>query len=312
MQPERNFAETAPDFSNDEKDLPIELMNAVWADVDLLLAGKRPDYAAGLHVKHGRTICESLGITRNQYKMLRELQRPSLDDLKVLKDTGELPMEDYGYMCMVHRTNNCYQKHIDMMQFTSISKIRRYLEKKKIKHTSDYFDYLGWIEEMGYDMHSEFNLFPKRFTTVHDEKAKEYQRFNSERAKEEARIFNEMMASARENMSEKDPSRMEMAGLFIRPPYKLEELRQEGEILHHCVGTYIDRVAKGETMIFFIRKVEKPDMPYFTLEWKKGKVVQCRGMRNCDMTPAVKAFTAAFAAEMKAFEEGRLAERKAG
>lgn len=273
---------------------------------------ERPDYANGLHLKTERTICESLGISRNQYKMLRKVARPTLDDLKVLKDVGEIPFEDYQFLCSKEKLNSNYRRYIDMMRHTTIGKIRRYMEKQGIKHDSDYLDYLGWIEEMGYDMRSNFNLFPGRFLDVHDQKMEEYQHFRSERAKEEARIFNEMMAKAREQMQEDDPARMEYSGLFIRPPYRLEELKQEGEVLHHCVATYTERVAKGETMIFFIRKIEAPDMPYFTLEWKHGRIIQCRGMRNCDMTPAVKTFTCIFAEKMQEYEREQMKQRKEG
>jgi len=59
---------------------------------------------------------------------------------------------------------------------------------------------------------------------------------------------------------------------------------------------------KGETAIFFVRKLEEPDKPYYTLEWKDHKVVQCRGFHNCDMTPEVKAFTEIFGEQMKEYE----------
>lgn len=40
-----------------------------------------------------------------------------------------------------------------------------------------------------------------------------------------------------------------------------------------------------------IRREEKPDEPYYTLEIKpEGKFIQCRGEHNCNMTPEVEAF----------------------
>ena len=67
-------------------------------------------------------------------------------------------------------------------------------------------------------------------------------------------------------------------------------------------------------MILFVRKENEPDIPYFTLEYKDGKVAQCRGEHNCPMTKDVKAFVEAF--ERKMQEEGGgktpVKERKAG
>ena len=73
----------------------------------------------------------------------------------------------------------------------------------------------------------------------------------------------------------------------------------------------MERVRKGETMIFFIRRKEAPEKPYYTLEWH-GKVVQCRGSHNCDMTPEVKAFVQIFQEKMTEYASEPQKHRKAG
>lgn len=67
-------------------------------------------------------------------------------------------------------------------------------------------------------------------------------------------------------------------------------------------------------MILFVRKEAAPDVPYFTLEYKDGKVVQCRGKNNCEMTKDVKAFVKAFEQKMKEEngKENSVKERRAG
>lgn len=65
-------------------------------------------------------------------------------------------------------------------------------------------------------------------------------------------------------------------------------------------------------MIFFIRLEADPEKPFYTLEWK-GRVVQCRGFKNCDMTPEVKAFVKAFEQKMQEYErKPEIKHRKAG
>lgn len=96
----------------------------------------------------------------------------------------------------------------------------------------------------------------------------------------------------------------------MRVPRDAQEIKNEGAALHHCVGTYVDRVAKGQTHIFFVRRVEEPDTPYFTMEYNNGRVIQCRGSHNCGMPSSVKAFVAAFEKLMKEREEKM--ERKCG
>ena len=88
-------------------------------------------------------------------------------------------------------------------------------------------------------------------------------------------------------------------GLVLVVPKSPDEIRAEGETLHHCVGGYVERVARGETNIFFVRKASEPDKPYFTLEYRDMKVIQCRGLRNCEMPPDVEAFVKVFEKKMQ-------------
>ena len=54
----------------------------------------------------------------------------------------------------------------------------------------------------------------------------------------------------------------------------------EGAYLHHCVGGYVSRMAAGETAILLIREENDRERPFYTLEWREGRVVQCRTRNN--------------------------------
>lgn len=74
-----------------------------------------------------------------------------------------------------------------------------------------------------------------------------------------------------------------------------EELIAEGDALHHCVGTYADKHAKGQCTIILIRKQSEPDKPYYTMELSaRGTIVQVRGDHNRGMTKDVEAFVEAY------------------
>ena len=55
----------------------------------------------------------------------------------------------------------------------------------------------------------------------------------------------------------------------------------EGEKLNHCVGrkNYDQKFVREESLIFFIRNKEEPDIPFVTVEYslKNHKVLQCYG-----------------------------------
>lgn len=77
-------------------------------------------------------------------------------------------------------------------------------------------------------------------------------------------------------------------------PHDAEEIVREGKRQQHCVGGYCDRVARGTSVIVFIRREEAKDDNFYTAEFKpnmnKLDIVQVRGQRNADMTADVRAF----------------------
>lgn len=66
----------------------------------------------------------------------------------------------------------------------------------------------------------------------------------------------------------------------ILVPRKLSEITEEGIKLSHCVGGYIDRVARGMTNILFLRKNSEKDSPFYTIEVRDGNVIQIHGKYN--------------------------------
>ena len=60
-----------------------------------------------------------------------------------------------------------------------------------------------------------------------------------------------------------------------------KDLINEGNILHHCVGSYNydQKFAREESLIFFVRNKDNIQTPFVTLEYSldKHKVLQCYG-----------------------------------
>ncbi len=68
---------------------------------------------------------------------------------------------------------------------------------------------------------------------------------------------------------------------IVIQPHFLDEIIKEGEKLCHCVGGYVDRHARGELTIMFLREKSNPGKPFYTVEVSnKLKIVQCRGLHN--------------------------------
>ena len=62
------------------------------------------------------------------------------------------------------------------------------------------------------------------------------------------------------------------------------ELVKEGEMLNHCVGKmgYDQKLAREDSLIFFVRRKEEPNTPFVTVEYSpsKHKILQTHGMHN--------------------------------
>lgn len=153
--------------------------------------------------------------------------------------------------------------------------------KGKLRSTQFLLDYWRMVWEVQRVL-PEALMFPKDLQRRHDEAVMQ------KKVKTDAKISAQIRARAASAawMAFED----EETGLFIRPAANQEELIHEGEVLSHCVRTYAATVARGETLILFIRYTTYPNMPYYTLEYRDGVVAQNRGRNNCERTPEVKLF----------------------
>ena len=248
-------------------------------------------------------------VIRWQGKMLKDCFKFPMTFLKV-KSPQDWSMEDINSM------NRLYEKMGEKMTMkdaqtaleaavkiedyeaalshTSPAKALRYIEKqfaqkngywdgyRKADVAHEYRDYIAECEQLNLDFSDKEVLFPKNLRTAH-ERTMVQVAFEQDKAKMEA--FTKVVRRLQKFNWEKD-------GLCIRPAAHWVELKLEGKVLHHCVGGYADRMAEGKTAIFLIRRTDAPEEPFYTLELKDKKIIQCRGdhNRSYQMEETVKAF----------------------
>ena len=147
-------------------------------------------------------------------------------------------------------------------------------------------DYLLDCATLGLDLNDRAVLLPKDLNAAHRRTIAQVKHKANEAKRAEFHRRAEKLAAWR----------YEADGLLIRPAADADELIAEGGALHHCVGGYADRMADGETDIFFVRRLDAPDEPYYTLELKNRSVVQCRTLHNASYegNQAVYDFVAAW------------------
>jgi len=148
-------------------------------------------------------------------------------------------------------------------------------------HFRDWQDYIRNCKKMGYDVTNEFIAFPKNFKEAHDRVADLVEEKREQEAAQKRAAMEQKIASMYERFQEQYG--WSNKNFCIAAPHSAEEITEEAQTLHNCVGTYLERVAKGECIILFLRQNENLDTPFYTIEVKDFNIAQCRGKCNTPM-----------------------------
>ena len=241
---------------------------------------------------------QMLGLNKEEFRHMRRMgwSAEDLERYRLVKKVGirmKLP-EDMELL----KTRPAYDINLVLEGAPQADFWRtiRYLSRQK----SDWRtlrDYRRMAAEDGRDLTDNLVCWPRNLAASHQRQIAEREAIrNRKEAEKRAREQAERKEKFRERLAVLEELSFQQDGLLIRPCADEDELRQEGKELHHCVGSYAKDHASGKTAILFIRKVEAPDKPFFTLEFdeKRQTVRQNRGLRNCDRTPEVAAFERAW------------------
>jgi hypothetical protein len=272
----------------------------------LVSAGVEDQSFHGAVNLHAHDLRRALGLTRNEIDEAREclIGLYGLAFYKKMRGRNDsIPMavaEEYGDRGEFRSKGTCVMtKDMTRIQRTGIplGVVLSYLYKTATKKRSplllsDYADYLSECEELGLDLTDKKVLVPKDLREAHERTGATVAEL---RAKEQAaayltglRGFDDLVAP------------FASGSLMVRTAESAAEVVQEGNVLHHCVGSYLGRVARGECAIMLIREADRPDEPFYTLELSRdGRVSQVRGKYNCQTTVEVDAFVEEFKTTLK-------------
>jgi len=253
------------------------------------LDGERTFYAINWR---GKNPLQVLGLSKQE---LRDINKQDLTmrflDLRILKlgkrDGSNLtPAEaeviagTWGWML---------DGHLKLIKYGNLRQLNNYfakqLAKNKIKHYDDCFrawrDYLADCKQLEMDLTKEKIVFPRNLHRAHQNTIK-LVKYKADEILDRRIRLRFTVLDKLYNFSH--------SGLLIRPAESTKEIIAEGSALSHCIGGYSKRYAEGQTDLFFIRKADEPDRPYYSVEIQKGKLIQCRGYKNCEATEEIKNF----------------------
>ncbi len=154
-----------------------------------------------------------------------------------------------------------------------------YYDKETI--LTDYRDYLCMSEGLELDLKNSFVLFPADLKKAHD-------KVNDISDKKQALLYDRQIQKQFEEMNQR--YHFVKYGFAVLLPHTAKEILEEGQNLHHCVGSYVKKVVKRESTILFVRKVGEQGKSLCTIEIHNGELVQARCYGNEPPTPAIQRF----------------------
>lgn len=245
-----------------------------------------------------QTVFKALKIDRGQ---LKEIQASGikvtigfLEEYRKFRNANiKISVEDINKVAEIKNLYLYTRDTSAIEEVTTWPKLIKYI-KKQIKdvdnsrelgeygtRVGDWMDYIAECKTLNYDISKESTIFPKDLLVAHERASQLIEFKKNEKMKKEL----EKRREEREKLA------FSYKDLVIRAAVDQEELIAEGKELHHCVGGYAERYAKGETHILVIRNIKELDKPFYTVEISTSfKVVQVRGLRNISANKEVRTF----------------------
>lgn len=220
--------------------------------------------------KHGKTAREALGINGDRINRLKNLNGGEIT-------LGWLQYEEETGIKIRQRTlerlegKGINRRDLDTVLQCGVTPERalNYIEKQTRAQSDtliEWRDYLKIAKEENLDVHDDIVRMPKELHKRHNELVELRNKKADEKRLKKYRKYDRQI---RKRLGEAAIYLWEDKNYMIVPAAKCEELMREGRTLHHCVGandTYMKKMAAGISWILFLRRKERPEEPYYTIE----------------------------------------------
>lgn len=261
-----------------------ELENYCKIYEQLIKIGIDPYYLNGKIKQDGSTPVEILQLTPQSVKILKEIGSKYHNALQVIEK--EFQGQAINYINTFAKLDD-YDTHnatrlakLVNEANLSIPKLYKYLHKEApmqqgLYNPSETLTLLYDSFNLAKDLELPFDKNPKALKRYHDTLVKEHKVIADAKK-------NEMFAIAMEEYkhleytpdakvimpkegSEEEP-KIIPPEFLIRLPKDAQDLIREGKVMRHCVASYVDRIIRRETLVFFLRRSSAPDEPFCTIE----------------------------------------------
>ena len=191
---------------------------------------------------------------------------------------AQVQKDEHRKKCFIREGNN---KEIYKLFKDNLEQFSNYI-KQQGTSVAAYRDYLNACLYLGLDMSLSKNRIPHEFRRWHDIRIDEY---NTKRmiddAEKRKELYEQFGRIAEKYLALQREGKDNYIVIIAKSP---ADLIAEGEALNHCVGrmNYDQRFVKEESLVFFVRDKNTPQIPLATVEYslQRHKVLQCYGRND--------------------------------
>ena len=254
-------------------------------------------------IEYGTSLQECLGIDGAGVNRMKQTNGglATLAWLKTEKETGKrISQESIEYFTEQGVSpENTYIRDL-MKLLGSPNKLANYLRKQQGKTgyavstiMNTWNDYMNMCRRLNKQMDNEMVYKPKDIQLAHDECLALLKREDA----------GKRAAEVREKFPEAELNLQIIADKYnfaddeyqIIVPESIEDIIVEGSTLGHCIDrtdVYFERIQNRTSYLVFLRKAERPEAPWYTLEIEPGGTIrQKRTVGNTQRDSDIKAFT---------------------
>lgn len=220
-----------------------------------------------------------LGVEKEQMQQLIRINA-TVREMRVLKNANTCGMKLTDEQLLYFSEMLGEQRMLGIAKFGHMEKFYRYFCENfaSVHEIGDYFDYLEDLKALNIPI-TKNELFPKNFQTIHEnismQRQERDEKIKGMKVEEKDRLLQEMLPELEEIYHGENEQ------FCIVLPTCKEDFRKEGRENHNCVGgIYFDKMIRGETVVFFLRKKEMPEKAFCTVEMEGSRIKQCRAIYN--------------------------------
>lgn len=239
------------------------LKKAEYPSFELLMKAELYKLALECPEKFNEKGCfeKRFGVTKEYYPFMKE-HNISYDELQVLKLIKIANIEKIRDLLKLVRSNIEDLEQVN--QYVDLLKLEEYSKIQKDFYITNYLDYIENMQKLGVSLTKNI-LFPSNFNEAHDLSVKKVKVVENK----------EINKKIKQRYTELCKNQYFDNVFFIRPAKNLNDMKEESKQQNNCVyKNYSEKYANGNTDIYFLRNIKRPEKSLVTIEVKDNKIRQ--------------------------------------